>query len=79
MKSLDINSTSLIQVDSIGDVGFTVEADYDLGFGYRNPWFNDMQYMVTELIPYFKLGGIIHTGLHLYFMRVHVWYDLIGS
>ena len=57
----------------------TIEADCDLGFGYRNPWFNDMQYMVTEFIPYFKLGGIVHTGLHLYFMRVHVWYDLIAS
>jgi hypothetical protein len=38
-----------------------------------------MQYMVTELILYFKLGGLVHTALHLYFARVHVWYDIIGS
>ena len=79
LKSLDLNSTSLIQVDSIGDIGIVIEADYDLGFGWKNPWFNDMQYMVIEFIPYFKLGGIFHTALHLYFMRIHIWYDVIGS
>ena len=78
-KNLDINMTQVVLIDSLGDVGFQIEADYDLGIGFKNPWFNDMNYLITELLLYFKLGGIAHTALHLYFARVHVWYDVIGS
>ena len=35
--------------------------------------------MIIELRPMFKAGGLIHTAFHLYFIRFHLWVDLLGS
>ena len=79
LSKFNFNFTQIVPVDTLGDIGFIIEADYDLGFGYKMPWFTQVQYLVAQWRPYFKLGGIFHTAFHLYFMRVHIWHDLIGS
>ena len=68
-----------MNIDALGDIGVTVEADYDLSMGYKFPWYTDKAYMIAELKPYFKLGGLLHNAFHLYFMRVHLWLDIITS
>ena len=55
-----------------------MEGDYDLAFGYNFPWYSQDENLVGEFIPYYKLGGLVHTAVHLYFMRVHAWSDFIG-
>jgi hypothetical protein len=74
-----LNVTQLVPIDNGGDIGIQFEGDYDLGVGYKMPWYAEENELVMRLKPYFKLGGIVHIAFFLYFMRIHLWNDLIGS
>ena len=79
MKAYDFNYTWITPVDELGDVGFALEADYDLSFGYKMPWYNENKFLVFQVKPHFKLGGLFHTVFHLYYFRIHSWWDIIGT
>lgn len=76
---VDFNLTTLANVDALGDIGYTLEADYDLNAGYKWPWYNKGKFMMSDLSVHFKLGGIAHLVLHLYFIRLHLWIDFVGT
>ena len=48
-------------------------------FGYRMPWYNKGRYMITRFSPHFKLGGLTNIVIHLYFIRIHLWIDVIAA
>ena len=79
LDAYDFNYTWVTPVDDLGDVGVALESDYDISFGYKFPWYNENQFMVWALQPHFKLGGIFHTVFHLYYVRIHLWVDMIGN
>lgn len=76
---IDLNLTSLVNIDALGDIGLQVESDFDMNMGYRFPWYNKGRYMITKFSPHIKLGGLTHVVFHLYFIRIHLWVDLIAA
>ena len=79
LQYLNFNYSQIVPIDVLGDFGVVVEADYDLSMGYKMPWYTEFENLIVRLKPYFKLGGIIHLGYYLYFVRIHMWNDIIGS
>ena len=51
----------------------------DISLGYEMPWTNDEYFVTIEFIPYFVLATSIHLILHLYFIRSHIYVELIAS
>ena len=76
---IDLNYTAIYNIDALGDIGIGIEGDFDMNFGYRMPWYNKGRYMITKFSPHFKFGGLTHVVFYLYFMRIHVWIDLIAA
>ena len=47
LGDLNFNYTQIVPVDTLGDIGFILEADYDLGIGYTMPWFTEIENLVV--------------------------------
>lgn len=69
----------MLPIDNLGDIGFILEADFDMNVGYTFPWYTELENLIIRFKPVFRLGGLIHTAFHLYFVRLHLYVDLLAS
>lgn len=61
------------------DIGVDVGLPLDFSIGYEFPYYSDNQYHVLDLRPNLLLGGKSYVTISLYFMRVTLFFDLVGA
>ncbi len=61
------------------DIGVTFALPLDVSLGYEFPYYSDNQYHVLDFKPHLLLGGKSFITLHLFYLRVTFFAELIGA
>jgi hypothetical protein len=61
------------------DIGIEIGLPMDLSFGYEVPYYSENQYHVLNMKPHLLLGGKSWITLALFYLRVNVFFEVIGA
>ena len=58
-------------------MGYLIEGDFDLSFGYAMPWYDDGYFVKFDVAPNYRAGGDVHVQFDAYFFKLHFWIAMI--
>jgi hypothetical protein len=61
------------------DIGIEIGLPMDLSFGFEVPYYSENQYHVLNMKPHLLLGGKSWITLALFYLRVNVFFEVIGA